>query len=152
MMLLALLAMMRCLPLMSRRTHHARQRISLPKAASFARRANIIQRNRFCPVDKSGFFAGGDKGIRTPGLCVANASLYQLSHAPIAFTILSLFPCFVNLFLLFASGFLIYFFCLIKIAYPFLQTVREGTGFYPVNGSEYAVRSVFPGPWGIGSS
>ncbi len=27
-------------------------------------------------------FNGGDEGIRTPGLCVANASLYQLSHAP----------------------------------------------------------------------
>lgn len=27
-------------------------------------------------------FYGGDKGIRTPGLCVANASLYQLSHTP----------------------------------------------------------------------
>ena len=25
---------------------------------------------------------GGDEGIRTPGLCVANASLYQLSHTP----------------------------------------------------------------------
>ena len=25
---------------------------------------------------------GGDKGIRTPGLYVANVSLYQLSHAP----------------------------------------------------------------------
>ena len=25
---------------------------------------------------------GGDKGIRTPDLCVANASLYQLSHIP----------------------------------------------------------------------
>ena len=25
---------------------------------------------------------GGDEGIRTPDLCVANASLYQLSHAP----------------------------------------------------------------------
>ena len=27
--------------------------------------------------------AGGDKGTRTLGLCVANASLYQLSHIPI---------------------------------------------------------------------
>ena len=27
---------------------------------------------------------GGDKGIRTPDLCVANASLYQLSHIPAA--------------------------------------------------------------------
>lgn len=27
-------------------------------------------------------FYGGDEGIRTPGLCVANASLYQLSHTP----------------------------------------------------------------------
>ena len=25
---------------------------------------------------------GGDEGTRTPGLCVANASLYQLSHIP----------------------------------------------------------------------
>ena len=29
-------------------------------------------------------FCGGDEGIRTPDLCVANASLYQLSHAPTA--------------------------------------------------------------------
>ena len=29
------------------------------------------------------FFRGGDERIRTVGLCVANASLYQLSHAPI---------------------------------------------------------------------
>ena len=27
---------------------------------------------------------GGDEGTRTPDLCVANASLYHLSHAPIA--------------------------------------------------------------------
>lgn len=27
---------------------------------------------------------GGDEGTRTPDLCVANASLYQLSHAPVA--------------------------------------------------------------------
>lgn len=25
---------------------------------------------------------GGDKGIRTPGLRIANATLYQLSHIP----------------------------------------------------------------------
>ena len=29
-------------------------------------------------------FFGGDEGTRTPDLCVANASLYHLSHAPIA--------------------------------------------------------------------
>ncbi len=29
------------------------------------------------------FLLGGDKGIRTPDLCVANASLYQLSHIPV---------------------------------------------------------------------
>ena len=29
------------------------------------------------------FCLGGDKGTRTLGLCVANASLYQLSHIPI---------------------------------------------------------------------
>ena len=32
-------------------------------------------------IFRFGFF-GGDKGIRTPDLCVANASLYQLSHIP----------------------------------------------------------------------
>ena len=31
---------------------------------------------------------GGDKGIRTPDLCVANASLYQLSHIPIGVFVL----------------------------------------------------------------
>ena len=30
----------------------------------------------------AGLPAGGDKGIRTPGLCIANAALYQLSHIP----------------------------------------------------------------------
>ena len=29
------------------------------------------------------FCFGGGKGIRTPGLRVANAALYQLSHTPI---------------------------------------------------------------------
>ena len=28
------------------------------------------------------FACGGDKGIRTPGLRIANATLYQLSHIP----------------------------------------------------------------------
>lgn len=28
---------------------------------------------------------GGDKGIRTPGLRIANATLYQLSHIPTNF-------------------------------------------------------------------
>ena len=28
------------------------------------------------------FFLGGDKGIRTPGLRIANAALYQLSYKP----------------------------------------------------------------------
>lgn len=28
------------------------------------------------------FICGGAKGTRTPGLCVANASLYQLSYNP----------------------------------------------------------------------
>ena len=31
------------------------------------------------------FICGGDKGIRTPDLCIANASLYQLSHIPMPF-------------------------------------------------------------------
>ena len=37
--------------------------------------------------------SGGDKGTRTPGLCIANASLYQLSHIPkISKSILADFP------------------------------------------------------------
>ena len=32
---------------------------------------------------------GGDNGTRTRGLCVANASLYQLSHIPTAEIILA---------------------------------------------------------------
>ena len=37
--------------------------------------------------------SGGDKGTRTPDLCVANASLYQLSHIPkISKSILADFP------------------------------------------------------------
>ena len=93
MMLLALLAMMRCLPLMSHRTHHAHQSTSLPKATSFARRANIIQRNRICPVDKFGFFDGGGRWIRTievtdnrftvcPLWPLGNSPKYKLRLAP----------------------------------------------------------------------
>ena len=35
-----------------------------------------------------GFFDGGDKGTRTPGLSIANAALYQLSYIPTARNIL----------------------------------------------------------------
>ena len=31
------------------------------------------------------YFCGGDKGIRTPDLRIANATLYQLSHIPTNF-------------------------------------------------------------------
>ena len=41
------------------------------------------QKRNFCLVDKSSFFVGGDGGDRTLDLCVANASLSQLSYAPI---------------------------------------------------------------------
>ena len=37
---------------------------------------------------------GGDKGIRTPGLRIANATLYQLSHIPtFAFRNIRFVPC-----------------------------------------------------------
>ena len=35
---------------------------------------------------------GGDKGIRTPGLRIANATLYQLSHIPTS-AFFAIFPC-----------------------------------------------------------
>jgi hypothetical protein len=38
--------------------------------------------------DILGFFGGGDKGTRTPGLSIANAALYQLSYIPTAQNIL----------------------------------------------------------------
>ena len=34
---------------------------------------------------KCTIFCGGDKGIRTPDLRIANATLYQLSHIPTNF-------------------------------------------------------------------
>ena len=42
---------------------------------------NHLVENKKAKADSFGFF-GGDEGIRTPDLCIANASLYQLSHAP----------------------------------------------------------------------
>ena len=36
---------------------------------------------------KLGLFYGGGKGIRTPDLRIANATLYQLSHTPTSGTI-----------------------------------------------------------------
>ena len=42
-----------------------------------------LHRNKNGRLFASRFCGGGDKGIRTPDLCVANASLYQLSHIPI---------------------------------------------------------------------
>lgn len=39
-------------------------------------------------------YFGGDKGIRTPGLRIANATLYQLSHIPtFAFRNIRFVPC-----------------------------------------------------------
>ena len=40
-------------------------------------KANIIQKDLFCPVDKRGLFVGRGDGIRTRDLCVPNAALYQ---------------------------------------------------------------------------
>ena len=42
----------------------------------------IVAENKKQPENSFQVACGGDKGIRTPGLCVANASLYQLSHIP----------------------------------------------------------------------
>ena len=42
-------------------------------------------------ISVTAFLFGGDEGIRTPDLCVANASLYQLSHAPKAVLIIHYF-------------------------------------------------------------
>ncbi len=38
------------------------------------------------------YFFGGDKGIRTPDLRIANATLYQLSHIPTS-AFFAIFPC-----------------------------------------------------------
>ena len=39
---------------------------------------DLTEKSTSCEV----LFSGGDKGIRTPGLRIANATLYQLSHTP----------------------------------------------------------------------
>ena len=48
----------------SRRTHHARQGTSLPKATSFARKGKHHSKSSDL-VNKSLLFAGGEGGIRT---------------------------------------------------------------------------------------
>ena len=48
-------------------------------------RKSLLKRKKRTPfLYQSSFFfiCGGAKGTRTPGLCVANASLYQLSYNP----------------------------------------------------------------------
>ena len=42
------------------------------------------------------YFFGGDKGIRTPDLRIANATLYQLSHIPTS-AFFAIFTCCVIL-------------------------------------------------------
>ena len=51
--------------------HYISEATSLASAASLVKRhhlpkANIIQKDLFCPVDKRGLFVGGERGIRTP--------------------------------------------------------------------------------------
>ena len=42
----------------------------------------VEKKNRQTSFRNLSVHLGGDEGSRTPDLCVANASLYQLSHAP----------------------------------------------------------------------
>ena len=67
-----------------------------PASATARTTANLISRSRASAQDKTnaarrtisssgpirGF--GGAEGIRTPDLCIANATLYQLSYSPVA--------------------------------------------------------------------
>lgn len=53
---------------------------------------------------------GGDKGIRTPGLCVANASLYQLSHTPVFISGVNIFTRNDNIIKLFLSNVNVFYF------------------------------------------
>ena len=67
-----------------------------PASAATRTTANLISRSRASAQDKTnaarrtisssgpirGF--GGAEGIRTPDLCIANATLYQLSYSPVA--------------------------------------------------------------------
>ena len=50
---------------------------------------------------------GGAKGIRTPDLCVANASLYQLSHIPVEWFSVNAYS--ISLYSAFGKRFLLYF-------------------------------------------
>ena len=68
-------------------TKHQAKPTSLASASSFVKqhhlpKANIIQKSLICPVDKLGFFVGGDEGGRTPYLLNAIQALYQLSYTP----------------------------------------------------------------------
>ena len=70
------------------------------------------------------FWFGGAKGIRTPDLCVANASLYQLSHNPTVWDIISyaeiICKYFKSYFVCFALWLRAYFKCN-KYKYEFLS-------------------------------
>ena len=44
--------------------------------------ASVAMREQQKRLSKNAKPSGGDEGDRTPDLCVANASLYQLSHTP----------------------------------------------------------------------
>ena len=75
-------AMMRCLPLMSRRTHHVRSTHHCRRQHHLPVRANIIQKSHFCLVDKSGIFVGDPYGIRTHVTAVKGRCLNHLTNGP----------------------------------------------------------------------
>lgn len=55
----------------------------------------------------AGRFSGGDGGVRTPGLCIANAPLSQLSYIPSFWSYFNDFSLFFNINFKFLKVFLI---------------------------------------------
>ena len=76
MMLLVLLAMMRCLPLCARRHASFALAFIIRRSQHHLPKANIIQKNAHLSVDKCAFFVGTPEGIRIPDLSLRRRPLY----------------------------------------------------------------------------
>ena len=120
--------------------------------------ANLIRGSHPLVINKNTAYSavfsvcGGDKGIRTPGLCVANASLYQLSHAPRCVFYSITFAFFSQLFFFsFFVCFLRFFiFCLFSGLLRRILSLR--ITFCLIGGSLSFVRTSFQARQGISSS
>ena len=82
MMLLVSLAMMRCLPLCARRHTSLGVAVIIGTANIICRRQTSFKKRTFVLVDKSAFFVGRGRRIRTRDPRFWRPVLYQLSYTP----------------------------------------------------------------------